>query len=209
MTSEPRIVYTAVYDTLADWEVGAAIAYLNNPELQREPGSLAVRTVGRGTEPVTTGGGMRVLPDVDLAEVDLDRAAALILPGANLWDQGDELEGFAELARDFLDAGRPVAAICGATFGLAKAGLLDTRAHTSNDPGYLAASGYAGSAHYRNEPAVTDGNVVTATSLAPFHFAHQVFAALDVYEPQVLDAWFRLFAERDPSAYAVLAEHGA
>ncbi|MFC8045164.1 DJ-1/PfpI family protein [Nocardia sp. NPDC057353] len=209
MTSEPRIVYTAVYDTLADWEVGAAIAYLNNPELQREPGSLVVRTVGRGTEPVTTGGGMRILPDVDLSAVDLDRAAALILPGAALWDQGDELAAFAELARGFLDAGRPVAAICGATFGLAKAGLLDTRAHTSNDPGYLASSGYAGAARYRDEPAVTDGNVVTATSLAPFHFAHQLFAVLDVYEPQVLDAWFRLFAERDPSAYAVLAEHGA
>lgn len=201
----PRIVYTAVYDTLADWEVGAAIAYLNNSELQRKPGSLVVRTVALTAEPITTAGGMRVLPDVAVADIDRARAAALILPGAELWDAGDELRPFAELAREFAAAGIPVAAICGATFGLAKAGLLDDRAHTSNDPGYLASSGYAGSARYRDAAAVTDRGVVTATSLAPFDFAREVFAALDVYEPVVLDAWYRLFAQRDASAYAVLA----
>ena len=54
------------------------------------------------------------------------------------------MAGFRAAARRFLTAGVPVAAICGATYGLALEGLLDDRAHTSNAAEYLAYSGYAG-----------------------------------------------------------------
>jgi putative intracellular protease/amidase len=48
-----------------------------------------------------------------------------------------------EVASRFLDTGVPVAAICGATEALARAGLLDRRPHTSAAPEALAATGYA------------------------------------------------------------------
>ena len=51
----------------------------------------------------------------------------------------------------------PVAAICGATAGLVRAGLLDNRRHTSAAAGYLMATGYAGGDHYLNQRAVMDG----------------------------------------------------
>ena len=51
---------------------------------------------------------------------------------------------FAGKAAEFLDAGVPVAAICGATAGLAAEGLLDDRRHTSNAAEFLAATGYGG-----------------------------------------------------------------
>ena len=88
-------------------------------------------------------------------------SAMLILPGADTWLTGDANMPFAEKAGEFLDAGVPVAAICGATGGLAAAGLLDDRRHTSNAAEFLASTGYGGADLYVDEPAVTDGDLVT------------------------------------------------
>jgi putative intracellular protease/amidase len=198
----------AVYNTLADWEVGAATAHINRDLWQREPGTFQVRTVGLTAEPVTTMGGMRIVPDVVLADLAPADSAMLILAGADTWESG-ELVPFARKAREFLDAGVPVAAICGATFGLPAEGLLDTRAHTSNAVEYLAYSGYSGADRFVPESAVTDGDLITASGTTPFAFAREVLARLGVYEPHVLDAWYRLYGHSDPAGFAILAEYDA
>ncbi|GGK52127.1 type 1 glutamine amidotransferase family protein [Nocardia camponoti] len=196
-------VHLAVYDTLADWETGAATAHIANPQWQREPGRYQVRTVGLTAEPITTKGGMRVTPDVVLTDLDPADSAMLILPGADTWDSG-ELKPFADKATEFVAAGVPVAGICGATFGLASAGLLDDRRHTSNALEYLAMSGYSGARHYVEADAVTDGDVITANSMSPFEFAREVFARLDLYEPETLAAWYQLFGQKDPAGFFAL-----
>ncbi|WP_203187077.1 DJ-1/PfpI family protein [Streptomyces pratensis] len=202
-------VHLAVYDTFADWEPGFATAQLTQH-------GRTVRTVGLTTAPVTTMGGMRVLPDLALDELDPGDSELLILTGASLWDSGDALAPFARAARTFLDAGVPVAAICGATAGLAREGLLDDRAHTSAVSFYLAATGYAGGAHYVEADAVTGadagaasgtaprGALVTAGPTEPVAFAREIFGLLGVFEPKKLDAWYRLFHDSDASAYEVL-----
>lgn len=199
-------VHVAVYDTLADWEVGAATAHIANGNWHREPGKFQVKTVGLSTEPITTMGRMRVTPDLAIADLDPADSAMLILPGADLW-VGEELIPFAHKARQFVEAGVPIAAICGATFGLAREGLLDDRAHTSNAAEYLVYSGYSGADRYVEVPAVTDRDVITADGMSPFEFAREVFARLDLYEPRVLDAWYQLYAQKDPAGYAVLADY--
>ncbi|MBF6224928.1 type 1 glutamine amidotransferase family protein [Nocardia abscessus] len=203
-----KTVHMAVYDTLADWEVGAATAHINKPSWHREPGTWQVKTVGLSAEPITTMGGMRIVPDVVLADLTPADSAMLILPGAETWE-GPDLDPFTHKAREFVAAGVPVAAICGATFGLAKAGLLDNRKHTSNVAEFLLYSGYSGADHYVEAPAVTDGDVITASASAPFEFAREVLGRLGVYEPHVLDGWYRLFAHADPAGWAVLAEYDA
>jgi putative intracellular protease/amidase len=193
-------VHMAVYDTLADWEVGFATAHINNGEWQREPGRYRVVTVGESTRPTTSIGGMRITPDVTLDELSPQDSALLILPGADTW-LTHENGAFAKKAREFLDADVPVAAICGATVGLASEGLLDDRRHTSNAAVMLEATGYGGGDRYVDEPAVTDGNLVTATAIAPVEFAREVFALLDLYEPEVLASWYKLYGQRDPAGY--------
>ncbi|WP_046777813.1 DJ-1/PfpI family protein [Streptomyces yangpuensis] len=192
-------VHLAVYDTYADWETGHTTAHLT----QR---GHAVQTVGFAAEaPVTTMGGVRIQPDLALAELRPEDSSLLILTGAALWDAGDELAPFAAKAREFLDAGVPVAAICGATAGLAREGLLDERTHTSAMSLYLAEQpGYEGAEHYVEVDAVTDGNLITAGPTEPVAFAREVFARLDVYKPDVLDAWYGLFHHSDENAYPVL-----
>ncbi|MEV6568012.1 DJ-1/PfpI family protein [Streptomyces kronopolitis] len=205
-------VHVAAYDTLADWECGHALAHLRDGGyLRPSRPAYAVATVALTADrPVTTMGGQRITPDLALDALRPGDSALLILPGARLWDTGPELAPFAEKAREFLAAGVPVAAICGATAGLARAGLLDDRAHTSGAAGYLAAqSGYRGAGHYREADAVRDGGLITAGPTAPVAFAREVFAALDVMEPAVLDAWYRLFARSDAAAFPVLRAAGA
>ena len=195
-------VYLAVYDTLADWETGHATAQLARAGYE-------IRTVGPTREPVRSVGGLRVQPDLALADVRPSDAALLILPGADLWDAGDDLAPFARTAGEFLAAGTPVAAICGATAGLARAGLLDDRAHTSAVSFYLAATGYAGGDRYVDTDALTDGGLITAGPTEPVAFARETLRLLGVYDGEVLDAWYRLFHDSDAEAYAVLDKAGA
>ncbi|MFF7262364.1 DJ-1/PfpI family protein [Streptomyces sp. NPDC008159] len=197
MTSNP--VHLAVYDTYADWETGHTTAWLARAGHE-------IRTVGPSGNPVRTLAGVRIQPDTALADLRPEDSSLLILTGADLWDAGDDLAPFARKAREFLAAGVPVAAICGATAGLAREGLLDDRAHTSAAPFYLAATGYKGADHYVDTDAATDpdGLLVTAGPTEPVAFAREVFRLLGVYEGEVLDAWYRLFHDSDPEAYAVL-----
>jgi len=206
---EKQTVHLFVLDTLADWEPGYAISRINSPAWQARPGRFEVKTVGLSRKPVTTMGGVSILPDMTLAELEPAQSAMLILPGADLWDQSEGIEA-AQKAKAFLAAGVPVAAICGATFGLANAGVLDDVRHTSNALEYLrTAPNYRGEALYRHEPAVTDGNVITAGATAPIEFAYHVLKRLDVFSAETLHAWYGLFKTGDPAHFYTLeAAHG-
>ncbi|MEI5098696.1 DJ-1/PfpI family protein [Streptomyces sp. PmtG] len=193
-----KAVHLAVYDTLADWETGYATAFLART-------GHTVRTVALTAEPVTTVGGVRVQPDLTLDALRPEDSELLILPGADLWDTGDTLAPFARAARSFLDAGVPVAAICGATAGLAREGLLDDRAHTSAVSFYLGATGYQGADRYVETDAVTDGDLITAGPTEPVAFAREVLKRMGAFEGEKLDAWYRLFHDSDPAAYETLS----
>ncbi len=197
---ETQTVHLFVFNTLSDWEPGFAIAGLNNPAFQARPGRYQVKTVGVSRHPVATIGGVTMLPDMTLDELDPAQSALLILTGGAGWDEGNHPEAI-EKARQFLAAGVPVAAICGATAGLARAGMLDDKRHTSNAPEYLQAQNYQGAALYQHQPAVTDGNLITAGATAPIEFAYEIFRKLDVYTSEVLDAWYGLYKTGDPKYF--------
>ncbi|WP_433269788.1 DJ-1/PfpI family protein [Actinosynnema sp. CS-041913] len=199
-----QTVHLALYDTLADWEFGYATARINSPAFQQVPGRYQVKTVAETLDPITTMGGVRMLPDLTLADLDPADSAMLILPGAESWVDGGNA-AFAKAARRWLEAGVPVAAICGGTLGLAAEGLLDDRAHTGNAVEELqTVAGYAGSAHFRAERAVRADGLITAGAVSAVEFAREVFAELDLYEPAVLEAWHGLFSTGDPAWFGKL-----
>ena len=107
-----RTAHIAVYDTLADWETGHLLAELRTGRFTGTP--FEIVTVAESAEPVTTMGGIRIVPDMLLADLDPADSDLLVLAGADIWDAGGG-DAFAAAARRFLDAGVPVAAICGAT----------------------------------------------------------------------------------------------
>ncbi|MFL5829339.1 MAG: type 1 glutamine amidotransferase family protein [Solirubrobacteraceae bacterium] len=197
-------VYLYVTDTMADWEAAYAIAHIERPSWQRSPGRYRVRTVGVSRTPITTMGGVRITPDLALSELSLDDAAVLILTGADTWGPAGAHASALDAARRMLGEGRPVAAICGATYGLARAGLLDDRRHTSNAPVFLDASGYAGGGLYVDEPAVCDRGLITASGVWPVEFAVEIFRALELYEPHVLESWHGLYTTGEERHFAAL-----
>lgn len=196
-----QIVHVAVYDTLSDWELGYVTAHINKPDWQKQPGRYRTATVGPTRDPITTMGGLRVTPEFAVDEVDPADSAMLIMVGLEPTATA-AAKPFVELAKRFLDAGVPVAAICGATLELAGGGLLDDRAHTSNAVEFLKfAPAYAGAEHYVDQPAVSDRGLITASGIQPADFAKHIFAALDLYGPEVNEAWYELYGERRPEAF--------
>ena len=147
-----RTAHVAVFDTFNDSEVGLLLVELRTGRFTSEPFNIV--TVAESSEPILTMGGFRIVPDALLGGLEPADSDLLVLAGGDLWDSGGG-EAFAALAARFLDAGVPVAAICGATAGLARAGLLNEREHTSAAPEYLAATGYDGGRLYRaaSEPS--------------------------------------------------------
>ncbi|WP_068621353.1 type 1 glutamine amidotransferase family protein [Paenibacillus tuaregi] len=198
-----RKVYLYVFDTMADWETGYLTAELNSGRYFRKGlAPLEVVTVGVDRNPVTTMGGLKILPGISIDECVLRGTDVLILPGGETWLE-DIHEPILNKASQALEEGTVVAAICGATMGLAKMGLLDLRRHTSNDLEYLkmVCPNYIGEKHYEMEPAVTDGNLITASGIAPLEFAMHVLKVLDVFAPETLQAWFHLYQTHEPKYF--------
>lgn len=196
-----RTAHLALFDTYADWEVGHLAVELRTGRFTGQPWSIA--TVAESREPITSMGGVRVQPDLSLADLDPADSDLLILPGGDLWDAGGGA-AFTSVAGRFLDAGVPVAAICGATAGLARAGLLDDRDHTSVALEYLRATGYRGAERYRDDRVVVDGGLITAGSASPVQFAAATLQRLGLASEEVADAYVRLLHDEDPAAFPVL-----
>jgi putative intracellular protease/amidase len=199
-----RIAHLALYDGAAEMEVGHLLAELHTGRFTGTRFDLVA--VAGSREPVASMGGITMVPDALLAELDPADSDLLVMPGAEMWDVGGGGEAFAAAAGRFLEAGVPVAAICGATAGLARAGLLDTRDHTSASAEYLAMTGYGGGELYRDERAVVDGELITAGPQSPVQFARATLARLGLADESTLEAYEALFDRGDLAAFPVLMD---
>jgi putative intracellular protease/amidase len=198
-----RRAHLAVYDGLTDSEVGHLLVELHTGRFTGT--AFDVVTVADAPASIRTAGGIRTSPDVRLDELEPRDSDLLILAGAEMWDSGGGDE-FAAAAGRFLDAGVPVAAICGGTLGLARAGLLDERRHTSASAEYLAATGYAGGDRYLDDRVVVDGDLITAGPQSPVHFARATLERLGLASVRTLDAYEGLFHRGDLAAFPVLMQ---
>jgi putative intracellular protease/amidase len=182
-------VHVFVHDGYADWEPASALA-----ELRRTFG-FPVRATGLTTEPILSMGGIRVTPDVSLAQFTPESAAILILPGGDFWT-AREIPEVSNALQSMIRLKRPVAAICAATVALAHCGLLDERRHTSNGRNFIPqyVDNFPGADFYRALPAVTDQLVITANGLSPFAFAAQIFRMLAPERAPDIDIYEKLYA---------------
>lgn len=199
-------VHLYVFDGYADWEPAFAVAGIHNPQFQCEPGKWRVRTVGpRAHQAVRSMGGVTVMPDLGLDELRPYDSRMFIVPGGSGWEDGDRHVLAINKACDFIDCDVPVAAICGATAGLARAGLLDDRPHTSNAAAYLGGTAYDGGRHYVDAPVVRHDRLITAGGMAPLEFAHEIFAELGIYDTAALEAWYQLYKTGKSTYFAQLS----
>lgn len=201
-------VYIYVLDTLADWELGYVTAELNSGRFFRKDApEVSVKTVAISKEPVTTMGGLTIVPDCSTRDIEVDEKSVLLLPGATTWDDSKH-RAIIQKAGEFLSAGAMVCAICGATVALANAGLLDLRPHTSNGAGYLemVSPGYKGQNFFVDAPSVADRNLITASSTGGLLWAKQIIERLDVFQRNTLEAWYTYFSTGEAQHFFALMQ---
>ena len=181
--------FVLLRDGYADWEPASAMA-----ELRRSFG-FVVKTLGLTSAPILSMGGLKVVPDLALAQFSPESADLLILPGGDSWMQA-EVPEVTERVNAMLKASRPIAAICAATLALAHAGALDERQHTSNGRVFIKkhVPAHRGESLYRDEKAVSDRLVITANGLAPFAFAAAIFRVVAPQQIQDIETYERLYA---------------
>jgi putative intracellular protease/amidase len=166
-------IAVAMVDGVADWEIGtilpAARAWFGDE----------IRIASIDGKPVDSIGGLRLHPQYALSDLAPLEADLWLLPGSDRWQAG-EIPGLSALLQQRIEAGRAVAAICGATLALAYAGLLDTRPHTSNSEAFLReqVGVYAGAAHYRERKVVSADGLITAPGTSPVSFAAECLRLL-------------------------------
>ncbi|GAA0586826.1 DJ-1/PfpI family protein [Caenispirillum bisanense] len=178
-------------DRFADWE-SAYVTGIGRPFY-----GIGTRILSPDGGPVASQGGVTVVPDGALATFYAAAGDVLLICGGLHWQQPAATD-VGPVARQVLEAGGSVAGICAGTLALARAGLLDSCRHTSNDPGFLTAHapGYRGGDHYVDSPAaVRDGRIITAPGTAPATFAAEVFRAAGVAEEAVSQFLAMLAAE--------------
>lgn len=189
-------VYIYLLSTLADWEIGPVSAELNSRRFFKSNApELIVKSVALSKEPVKTMGGLTLIPDCTIDEIEVSEKTVLILPGANTWGEAENAQ-IIQKASLLLSKGGTVCAICGATVALADAGLLNERPHTSNGKGFLEmfCPDYKGQKFYVDQGAVKDGNLITGSATGSLLWAKLIIEKLDVFKPETLEAWYAYFS---------------
>lgn len=180
--------YLLVFDGLADWEPALALCEIN------KSGKFDVVTVGFSAGQVTTMGGYKVCPDITLDSINPDEAAIFIMPGGEMWEQGPH-EELIRILQQLHAQGTAIAAICGATLEIARAGLMRGIFHTSNSRDYLRAMlpEYNEDDFYVDKLATTDKNLITASGLGSIEFACEIVRLLNIYTSEETQDLFEMF----------------
>lgn len=182
------------HPTMADWEYAYVVTGLVQAAQHRPDSTPRVVVAGVSAEPVRTFGGLQVVPDTTLDQLDPSDIELLLLPGGNDWGEPHR-EVFA-LAKTLLADGRAVAGICGAVPAMAREGLLDEVPHTGNSPEEFADIDYRGDARYLDASAVGSGDVITAAGTAPLEFSREVFRRLGVFSEEEIEQWYAAFTQQ-------------
>ena len=203
-----KTVYVYVMNAMADWEIGWCLAELNSKRFfKKNATEISVKTVSLSKKPVKSMGGLTIVPDLAVSDIQITKDNALILPGSDSWTEADNFQ-ILQIAKQFLEAGGLVAAICGATVALANAGLLDNRKHTSNGAGFLNmfCPEYKGTGNYINKPAVRDGTLITAAATGALDMTKLILEYLDVFQPDTLEHWYAYFSTGNANEFFAMMQ---
>ncbi|MDP2871595.1 MAG: DJ-1/PfpI family protein [Bacillota bacterium] len=176
-----RSILILVYEQFAEFEV-TALGFVARQE------NNDVVTCGLdGHLEVTGMGGLKVLADIPLSAVEVDKYAALVIPGG-MPDAILQRPEVSQLIMDFHRAGKVVAAICLAPLHLAKAGVLAGRQYTTS--AREDRWGYFDWSLRQDRPVVVDGTVVTALGSAFVEFSLTVLGLVGGFRrPEHLGLW--------------------
>lgn len=187
MPPELKPILIVLQDGFADWETCLISA------AGKDFYGANVRHAAPGGGSVTSMGGLRI---EELDDIVVNGDEVVVVCGGTAWERGRAAD-LTGILQDAHTNGQWVAGICAGSTEVARAGLLNDVAHTSNSAEALSTiDGYSGAARYRDQPAaVVDGRIITAPGTAPATFAAAVLAAAGVGAEQVAEFLTMIGAE--------------
>ncbi|HEC56318.1 MAG TPA: DJ-1/PfpI family protein [Candidatus Syntrophoarchaeum butanivorans] len=145
-------------------------------------GGLEVVTASLdGSDLVEAAHGVKLAPDTSLSKIDDPLGFdAIILPGGNPgYTNLRRNSGLLEVVRRMNEAGRIIAAICGAPTVLSDLGILRGRAATSHP----SVKGEIVCGEYREDRTVVDGRIITSRSAgSAMEFAFKLLEVMKGHE---------------------------
>ncbi len=157
--------------SFADWEY-ALIAGLGRPFY-----GLDVQFFTPEVGQVRSQGGLSCIISQNLDEILLWSPKVVVVVGGMIWESADAPD-ISTLLKTWHANGYTIAGICGGTLALARAGLLNTVSHTSNDSDFLVknAKNYKGLRHFKKSAAaIVEDRIITAPGTAPVSFTAKIF----------------------------------
>ena len=176
-------------EPFADWEAAYICPELNKLE------DYEIKTVSLSKAPVTTMGGLKVLPDYDIDNIPENiNIKLLLIPGGLSWDN-TEYKKYCKIIRYCLENNILTAAICNGVTFLADNGFLDNRRHTGNTLEYLKqyAPDYKGDKEYVESQSFIYENLITANGSAAVEFSRDILKKLNIFSPEELENWFYMY----------------
>lgn len=190
-------ILIVLLNQFADWE-GAFIAPCLNLGIKPgRPVSYTVKTLSASRDIVTSLGGIQILPDYDIHSIPEDYAGLILIGGSTNWFS-DEAKFIVPLVEKAIQENKLVAGICNTSVFLGMYGFLNNVKHTSNTLEYLkkyAGEKYTGEANYVSQPAVRDGNIVTANGTAYLEFCREILYALDADTSEIIEEGYLFYKE--------------
>lgn len=182
-------IYIYLFNGFSDWE----IAYLTS-EINKNPNFQLIYFSQAGEE-IQSAGGLKIIPNESLENIDKSAIDAIILPGGPIWENSEYPDQLSRLVQEINQDKIPIGAICAATVFLGNLELLNNRIHTSNDLHYLEKSSlkYTGARYYRSNLVIKDDNLITASGIAPIEFAKELFKLIELYDEESIEKWYQLF----------------
>lgn len=183
-------VYMLVFDGFADWELALICCEIN------KSGRYKVKTVGLSEQIVCSMGGLKVVPDITINDIDMEEVCLFMFPGGDMW-LSEENHQVTSLLQELNRRNVLLAGICGATAAFGRAGLLQGIKHTSNTREFLQK--HASSCckeDYIDYPAVTDKNIITASGVGSVEIAYEIIKKLEIYDKEDQKQWLRIFRDK-------------
>lgn len=160
----------------ADWEY-ALIAGLGGPFY-----GLDVQFFTPEAGEIRSQGGLTCIIPQNLDDLSKWSPTVIVVIGGMIWESKDAPD-IKSYLQDHHNSGGSVAAICGGTLALARAGLLNEVPHTSNDMDFLSknAIGYEGLEYFQDSAAAVSKNrIITAAGTAPVSFTTAIFESAGI-----------------------------
>lgn len=178
-------VLVFIFDGYADWESAYVCSELNASKT-----GYAVKTISLDTEPKTSMGGFRILPDYSVDDFPAD-FSLLILIGGEAWVE-QRNNAVLPVVKHAMEKHIPIGAICNAAYFMAENGYLDNIKHSGNTLEYMKAQAphYKGDLGFIEKQAVCDSSIITANGTGTLEFTREILLLLKVKpEHEILD-WY-------------------